>query len=265
MMITYVDTALPLLNDPDSGFQKEVKILTEKEYDNVKNQDSAFFDAQEIAKDNLRQMKEKAQKKKQSEALRSKLDAFRIETTANKSLVDNANAQYSKSITVNGTKYNSCIAYLDKDLDALKTAEDEVLHEKQGTGKIKDRFTKPSHWVFWAKLFPGPARGLIDKTVEDFHKDAVAKLADAKNRKARIYNSRKYIFAMSEQMKDLVPLMAAAVDALNKLALFFGSQDRNLELLIGNFERIGRGENSTVGAIRRSNINGGIKYAIENH
>lgn len=70
---------------------------------------------------------------------------------------------------------------------------------------------------------------------------------------------------MSVQLKGLLPRMSAAIDALNRLALIFDSQVRNIELLIGDFDRIDRGENSTVGAIRRSNINAGIKYAIENY
>lgn len=75
MMIIYVNTALPLLDDPESGLRTQVEILTNRKYDIPKDQDDAFFDAKEIVKDNLQQMKKKAQEKKdQSEALKRKLD-----------------------------------------------------------------------------------------------------------------------------------------------------------------------------------------------
>lgn len=62
---------------------------------------------------------------------------FLIETTANKDLVDTADAEYSKLITVNGSKYDSCIAYLDKDLARLEKAEQDALNQKQIVDTLK--------------------------------------------------------------------------------------------------------------------------------
>lgn len=89
------------------------------------------------------------------------------------------------------------------------------------------------------------------------------RLCEAKDNTSKVFNSRHHIITMRGMISALVDQINAAIDAIGALGISLNDQVNNIELLMDSFEVITSGSNSTVLALRRSNMRDGVKKAIK--
>ncbi|GIJ91229.1 hypothetical protein Asppvi_010194 [Aspergillus pseudoviridinutans] len=251
----------------EDGLGAQLKTLTSDKYKGKDSIDDDFEAAKELAKERLEELRREAKEKEtQSDTLRQQLQNFLNETEANKTRVTSLDEKYLSPVTdSSGKQYKNAMVYLNKELEDLQQKLKDAREEAQ---KISDDFKDrgdPKGWKFWVTALGGPGAGLdLYLKLKDF-KDALDKWATKNQEVADVQQCQTTVTALKAQIDELVIRMAKAVEGIRTIQDTFRHLGESLDPVIKAIEKIEKGTSSPLAAIRKSNINHGIKEAVNKY
>ncbi|GIK03850.1 hypothetical protein Aspvir_007925 [Aspergillus viridinutans] len=248
----------------EDGLGAQLKTLTSDKYKGRDSIDKDFEAAKELAKERLEELRAEAKEKEtQSDTLRQQLQDFLNETEGNKTRITSLHEKYLSPVTdSSGKQYSNAMVYLNRELADLQKKLKDARDEADKTSKeLKDR-GDPKGWKFWATFFGGAGAGVdLYLKLQDF-KDASNKWATKNAETAAVQHCQTTVTALKDQIDELVIRMAKAVEGIRTIQDTFRHLGESLDPVIKAIDKIEKGTSSPLAAIRKSNINHGIRDAV---